>query len=94
MKTTLKKSQKALKTLSHPLASDIFEFVKENKDTPVNVIYKALKIEQSVCSSMLRTLRESNLVTDVKISREIRYRVNTEEVRTLFNSLRREICGR
>ena len=93
MKSELKKYRKTLKALSHPLASDILLLILKNKKMNVGVIYKTLKIEQSVCSTMLRQLRDAKLVTAVKISREMHYKVNKDHVRTLLNSLRKEICG-
>lgn len=94
MKSVLKRSQPTLKVLSHPLTADVFEYIQKNKEVPVNVIYRDLKIEQSVCSMVLARLKKVKLITGVQRGREMHYRTNKENARVLFNSLRAEICGK
>jgi DNA-binding transcriptional ArsR family regulator len=94
MKSQLKKYRNTLKVMSHPLSMDIFEFILENKGAKVNVIYKALKIEQSVCSAALGKLRKAKLVVGVKQSREMHYDVSKNSIREILNSIRKEICGK
>jgi ArsR family transcriptional regulator len=65
-----------LLAVSHHLRLKILKLIHEKKEVNVNVIYKALEIEQSITSSHLRMLRGVNAVIARRDGKKIYYSVN------------------
>ena len=80
--TLLKKAEKNLKTLNHPLRLKILSQI-EKKEKSVTGIYKALSIEQSVCSQHIGWLREAGLIIRRREGKEIFYKADLERVKYL-----------
>mgnify|MGYP006286188913 CR=1 FL=1 len=67
-----------LRALNHPLRKKIIEFIADQGETNVNNIYNTLKIEQSVTSQHLKTLRDAELVTSRRVGKKIFYSINMD----------------
>lgn len=65
-----------LLAVSHHLRLKILKLIHEKKEVNVNVIYKALEIEQSITSSHLRMLRGVNAVIARRDGKKIYYSLN------------------
>ena len=60
-----------LEVLSDPVSYKILMHIKNNPMKPANKIYRALKMEQSVCSAKVRKLREDGFVNTLKDGRKV-----------------------
>ena len=83
-----KKVQDRLKQFAHPLKMKILNYIKENGPVHVIAIYKGLRIEQSICSSMLSDLRKAKLVKTRKEGRKVFYTVDFESVSETVDELK------
>ncbi len=84
------KAAMTLRAINNPLRKKIIEYVNANKDTPVNKIYKSLKIEQSVASQHLAILRKTEFLIGTRNGKFIYYSVNEKrfaEIRDLLESI-------
>ena len=69
-----------LKLLTHPVIIKILAHIHDNGPVPVTNIYKKLKLEQSVTSSMLSKLRKARFVNAKKEGRKVFYTINYDEI--------------
>lgn len=81
-----------ISALNHPIRSKILALIEQKVTVNVTEIYKSLKLEQSVTSQHLRTLREANLVLSKRRGKEIIYSINKENIAKL-QSLANEIVA-
>jgi ArsR family transcriptional regulator len=65
-----------LLAVSHHLRLKIIKLIHEKKEVNVNVIYKALQIEQSITSAHLRILRGVDAVIARRDGKKIYYSLN------------------
>jgi DNA-binding transcriptional ArsR family regulator len=85
-------AKEKLRAILNPLRVKIIQTISNYGETDVTAIYKKLRIEQSVCSVMLKDLRGANLVTTRREGKQIFYSVNSSEVKRL-GRLVNEIVG-
>lgn len=65
-----------LLAVSHHLRLKILKLIHEKKEVNVNVIYKALEIEQSITSAHLKMLRSVDAVVARRDGKKIFYSLN------------------
>lgn len=70
----IKKAAHILRAINHPLRSQLFEYLTEEKT--VTEIYHHFKIEQSVASQHLAILRAAGFVTTERKGRFVYYKAN------------------
>jgi ArsR family transcriptional regulator len=80
----LKHGASVMRALSHPVRLKIMEYIDKNKVINVNKIYAALKLEQSITSQHLCTLRKEKLVISKREGKFIYYSVNYERVQNVL----------
>jgi DNA-binding transcriptional ArsR family regulator len=73
-------SKSIIQALAHPLRILILEYIDIHKSVPVNKIYAALGIEQSVTSLHLSVLRKAGVVNTLRDGKFINYSVNYSKV--------------
>ena len=65
-----------LRAVNHDLRKKIIELLKENETMNVTTIYVKLRIEQSVASQHLRTLRDVGIVETLREGKFVFYKLN------------------
>lgn len=76
----LRYSSELMRALAHPLRLRILEFIDGNENINVNKIYNTLKIEQSITSQHLKTLKMAGVLSCVKDGKYMRYSINYDVV--------------
>lgn len=84
----IKKAGKLLKAVSHDLRLKIIKVINEHGEVNVNVIYNTLKIEQSITSQHLKSLREVSIVKTRREGKKIYYSLNTEKFAAIDNAIK------
>ena len=84
----LKSASNVLRAITHPLRIQILDFISKNEPVNVSVIYKKLKLEQSVTSSHLSILRKDGFLLTARDGKKIYYSVNNERIEHVLNSIR------
>ena len=74
--TTVKTAAMILRAVNHKLRQQILKLLQENKTMIVTDIYVKLRLEQSVASQHLAILRRANIVTTVRVGKQIHYSLN------------------
>lgn len=74
--SALRSANLLFRAVTHPLRQEILEFLDQNQGCPVNKIYNAMNIEQSVASQHLAILRKENLVYGERSGKYIYYSIN------------------
>jgi ArsR family transcriptional regulator len=72
----IEKAADLLRAVAHHLRLKIIKLIHEKKEVNVNVIYKALQIEQSITSAHLRILRGVDAVIARRDGKKIYYSLN------------------
>lgn len=75
------------KAVSHPLRLKIISFIEKQQETCVNSIYNTLKLEQSITSQHLKTLRSLEVVNARKDGKKVMYSVNVKKFQAINNAL-------
>lgn len=75
------------KVVSHPLRLKIITFIEKQQETCVNSIYNTLKLEQSITSQHLKTLRSLEVVNARKDGKKVMYSVNVKKFQAINNAL-------
>jgi DNA-binding transcriptional ArsR family regulator len=86
----LRKVVLVLRAIGHDLRKKIIELLKENESMNVTDIYVKLRVEQSVASQHLRTLRDEGVVLTNRNGKFIYYTLNhqrLEEISELVENL-------
>ena len=86
----LKKALLNLRAVNHPLRKQMLTLLEEQKKLTVTEIYIKLRIEQSVASQHLASLRKAEIVETSRNGKFIFYSVNKNrinEVSVLINDL-------
>lgn len=76
----LRKSVLILRAANHDLRRKIIELLQENEKLTVTKIYVALRVEQSVASQHLATLRRVGIVDTTREGKYIHYFLNNERL--------------
>ena len=79
-----------LRAVNHDLRKKIIALLKENETMNVTTIYVKLRIEQSVASQHLRTLRDAGIVETMREGKFVFYKLNKarlEEIGEFINDL-------
>lgn len=76
----LRYSSELMRALAHPLRLKILEFIDKNDKINVNKIYNTLRIEQSITSQHLKTLKMAGVLSCEKDGKFMRYSINYEVV--------------
>ena len=82
---TLKKGYLKMRAIAHPLRIKILNFIDARKECNVNMIYRTLRLEQSVTSQHLKILRDAGLVKSKRDGKKIYYSVNYARVRQMMD---------
>jgi DNA-binding transcriptional ArsR family regulator len=72
----LRKAMLLLKSVDHGLRMEILQFINEHEEVSVTYIYKSLRVEQSVASQHLATLRKAGIVIASREGKRILYSIN------------------
>ena len=83
----LAESAELLRAISHPLRIKMIKFIDENDQTNVNNIYRSLRLEQSITSQHLRTLRDSSIVQSNRNGKYIHYSLNYKKIDEVMKTL-------
>ena len=76
----LRYSAELMRALAHPLRLKILEFIDSQEKINVNKIYNTLKIEQSITSQHLKTLKLAGVLSCEKDGKYMRYSINYDVV--------------
>lgn len=76
----IEKAAALLRAVSHHLRLQIIKMINEKKEVNVNVIYKTLKIEQSITSQYLKILRSVDVVRTRRDGKKIYYSLNYKKL--------------
>jgi DNA-binding transcriptional ArsR family regulator len=80
----VKKASSILRAVNHNLRQEMIKFVMDNGNRiTVTEIYTALKMEQSVCSQQLRTLRLAGILFVERKGKFVYYSVNKERMENI-----------
>ena len=80
------------RTLGHPARIRILELLAE-QELAVHELLDRIEIEPSNLSQQLAVLRRAGLVTQRRVSGEVRYAISVQEVRELLIVARRILLG-
>lgn len=69
-----------LRSVNHEIRREIIDLLAKNKMMTVTKLYTTLRIEQSVASQHLATLRNAGIVDAHREGKFIRYELNRERV--------------
>ena len=81
------------RTLGHPARIRVLELLSE-RDRAVHELREAIHVEASSLSHQLAVLRQQGLVTQQRISGEVRYSLALPEVRDLLAAARNLLYAR
>ena len=81
-------TRKKMKELSHPDKMKILTYLHENGPTYVKALYKAIGLEQAVCSLYLGHLKKVKLLKSSRESRKVFYDVNYEELQKAMDEMK------
>ena len=73
-------SSEILRAIAHPVRIKILSFIDQNPNINVKIIYSSLKLEQSITSQHLRTLKDVGLVNAQREGKFIHYTVNRDKI--------------
>ncbi len=88
----LRKAVLVLRAVNHSLRQDIIELLEENEQMTVTDIYIKLRLEQSVASQHLASLRRSGVVVTNRQGKFIYYSLDKERLEQISN-LVEELAG-
>lgn len=80
LESELELTQNTVRALCNEVRMKILLYIQKNGTTSVNAIYRNLKLEQSITSDHLRTLRLSGLVKDNRQGQKIVYSLDEENL--------------
>jgi len=87
-KSTLNSVGVKLNHFAHPRKAQIMETILTNDNNiHVSLIYKKLKLEQSVVSSLISQMRKDGILKGKRDGRKIVYSVDKKRVEVLTNGL-------
>ena len=78
------------KGIGHATRYRILEALMKGQKT-VGDIAKMVDVSQPVASQHLKVLKESDLVLDTKVGKEVYYGINTEQTLTLLTALVKDL---
>ena len=73
---SIKKAALVLRAINHTLRQKLLKTIHQKKRVPVTELYKTLRLEQSVTSTHLATLRKAGFVHVEREGRNIFYSLN------------------
>ncbi len=79
-------AQRIFKALSNPVRMKLLYFLEEGEQN-VSTISERLKLEQSVVSHQLASLRKDHLVASVREGKQVFYRLDDRHVLTILDSV-------
>ncbi len=79
----LRKSVLILRAANHDLRQKIIDLLQENEKLTVTKIYIALRVEQSVASQHLATLRRVGIVETSREGKYIHYSLNKNRLKNI-----------
>lgn len=79
----LRKSVLVLRAANHELRQKIIDLLMENEKMTVTKIYIALRVEQSVASQHLATLRRVGIVDTTREGKYIHYHLNKSRLENI-----------
>lgn len=80
-------SSELIRAIAHPTRLKILSFISKKKVVNVNVIYRELKLEQSITSQHLRILRDNALVNFERDGKKIFYSVEFDRIKLIQETL-------
>ncbi|CAN5224307.1 hypothetical protein BH11BAC6_BH11BAC6_07260 [soil metagenome] len=75
------KALNIFRAYNNKVRQQLLSFLNEQKRVPVTEIYRTLKIEQSVASQPLNTLRRAGLITATREGKWIYYSINYKRLK-------------
>lgn len=84
----LKPATAVMRACAHPLRIKLLAFIHSKGTVNVNIIYRSLKLEQSVTSQHLRILRDAKLVLAERDGKMVYYKLNyrvLQKIASLMN---------
>ena len=78
--TASKNAYQVLRAINHPIRQQIIKQLSESSSMNVTDMYVKMKIEQSVASQHLATLRNAGIITAKRSGKQIFYSINAIRV--------------
>lgn len=89
---TNEQSVKIFKALGHPIRYKIIKFLYDGPKC-VCKLNEDIEFSQANLSQHLKILKEAGILTSEKIGMNIHYRISSEEIKNIIDSVDRFVCS-